>query len=188
VLWLPAAAGLGGYALFRAEGRFLPGFIIGLFAAGCAAFDHGTTPVAAKLTRSIAYAITIILTAQAIVQVGHAASTFSVTDFPDWRVASALHELEIVSGDKVSFMGNTLEDHVWAHLARVQISAEIPQEDVQTFWAATGSEKQQALDRLSASGAKALLTRNVPSTAISEGWTKIGETDYYVMQLLDREK
>ncbi|HEY2455714.1 MAG TPA: hypothetical protein VGI13_00330, partial [Candidatus Acidoferrum sp.] len=80
-------------------------------------------------------------------------------------------------------MGDTLSDHAWAHLARVKLVAAIPEVDVPTFWAADQSQRLEALRWLAATGAKALVTRGVPATALSMGWQKIAGTDYYVLQL-----
>lgn len=97
--------------------------------------------------------------------------------------ASALPGLGIQPGDKVSFMGDTLIEHEWAHLARVEIVSEIPLRDIQTFWAATEAEKRQAFEELAGTGAKALIARDVPTTAAPGQWTEIGTTDYYIHYL-----
>jgi hypothetical protein len=89
-------------------------------------------------------------------------------------------------GDRVSYMGYALEDHVWAHLARVKISAEIPQKDTLAFWAAKPTDQIKALNWLAATGARVLVTRGVPDTAISMGWKKVGDSDYYVLSLSEK--
>jgi hypothetical protein len=86
-------------------------------------------------------------------------------------------------GESVSYMGDTLVDHAWAHLARVKVAAEIPQEDVLIFWAADQTERAEALKWLAASGAKVLVTRNVPASAMFMGWQRISSTEYYALQL-----
>jgi hypothetical protein len=83
----------------------------------------------------------------------------------------------------VCFMGNGLEDHFWAHLARVEIIGEIPKEDVALYWAATPEERKAALDQIAAAGSKVLVTRNVPATAMPDGWKQLGDSHYYVLQL-----
>jgi hypothetical protein len=69
-------------------------------------------------------------------------------------------------------MRYALTDHGWAHLARVSIAAEIPEEDVLTFRGADGTERLNALNCVAATGAKALVTRNVPVSSRSMGWTQ----------------
>jgi hypothetical protein len=102
-------------------------------------------------------------------------------------VATTLHQMGVKPGERVSYMGDTLSDHVWAHLGEVTIAAEIPQEDVLIFWAADEAEKEQATEWLAASGAKVLVTRGVPSTALSSGWRRVGDTDYYVLELAEKK-
>jgi hypothetical protein len=55
-------------------------------------------------------------------------------------------------------MGNTLTNHAWAHLGRVKIVAEIPEEDV-LFWAASQFDRENVFHWLAATRAKILLTR-----------------------------
>lgn len=42
-------------------------------------------------------------------------------------------EMGVEPGERVSCMGDALSDHAWAHMARVKISAEIPDEDTLGF-------------------------------------------------------
>ncbi|MGC2719424.1 MAG: hypothetical protein WA209_07530 [Candidatus Acidiferrales bacterium] len=60
---------------------------------------------------------------------------------------------------------------------------EIPKDDVSTFWAVTEEERQQALQELSGSGAKAVVAPNLPSSALPEGWKQIAGTQYFVLEL-----
>jgi hypothetical protein len=187
-LWLPAVAGLALYGLIRVEGRFLAGFTMALFAACAAGLRVGTTDLAQKLVRSVVWAMCILLLAQAAMEVGHdGLKLFADDGFPDWQVATTLHQMGVKPGERVSYMGDTLSDHVWAHLGEVTIAAEIPQEDVLIFWAADEAEKEQATEWLAASGAKVLVTRGVPSTALSSGWRRVGDTDYYVLELAEKK-
>ena len=186
-LWLPALAGLALYGLVRVQGRFLAGFTIALFAASAAGLRVGATALAEKLTRSVVWAVGLLLVAQIAIEVGHDGLKLLGNDgYADWQVATMLHEMGLKTGDRVSYMGDTLSDHVWAHLGEVTISAEIPQEDERTFWAADAGERRQATDWLAASGAKVLVARGVPSTAMKSGWRRVGETDYFVLGLPEK--
>lgn len=94
-----------------------------------------------------------------------------------------LHEMGVATGDRASDMGDALIDHGWAYVARVKIVSEIPQEDVLSFWAADQSQRVEAVNWLLSNGAKVLVTHGVPPTALSMGWRKVGDTDYYVLPL-----
>jgi hypothetical protein len=182
VLWMPALAGFAAYATLRAEGRFLPGFLMAFFAAICIALGPARIADGSKFTKYIVYAATIVLVAQAVVEAGHTASSAS-SGFPDWQLAATLPSFGVAAGDKVGFLGDALEDHVWAHLARVEIVGEIPKDDVLTYWAATTEEKQQALQELSGAGAKVLVAPNVPPSAWPEGWKQVAGTQYFILEL-----
>lgn len=82
-------------------------------------------------------------------------------------------------------MGDTLRDHLWAHLARVTIVAEIPKTGVMDFWADDEEQRRPALRALAAAGAEILVTRDVPSVAEADGWKKLGETGYFYLPLRD---
>jgi len=128
--------------------------------------------------------VSFLLLSQIAVQVSHEAShLFGRQPHPDWQVATALRQIGLKNGDRVSYMGYALVDHAWAHLARVRISAEIPEEDVLNFWASDEKNRQEVINWLSSTTAKALITRNVPDSAIPMGWTKVAETNYYILSL-----
>ncbi len=186
VLWLPAIAGLALYALVRAEGRMLAGFTIALFATVVAALRMDTGEWTPKITRAVVFSVSLILLSQIAIKIGHQGFGFyRAREFPDWRVATALQAIGVQPGDRASYLGDSLVNHAWAHLARMKISAEIPEEDVSSFWAAHQAERAVALQWLAASGAKVLVTRDVPATAISMGWKQVAGTDYYVLVLLE---
>jgi hypothetical protein len=104
-----------------------------------------------------------------------------------FREAVVLHLFSfaslVVALDRVSYMGYALVDHAWAHLARVRIFAEIPEEDVLNFWASDKKERQDVINWFSSTAARALITQNVPDSAMSMGWTKVADTNYYILEL-----
>ena len=71
----------------------------------------------------------------------------------------------------------------WAHLARLKVVAEIPEADVSNFWASAQTERVKAIQWLASSGARVLVTRNVPESAMSMGWTAVPDTDYCILKL-----
>jgi hypothetical protein len=193
VVWMPAIAGLGAYATLRIEGRFLPAFVMGVFVAlGGALVWNGPPPPPDKsgeqhpsaqtVTKYLVYAAAAILALQGIAEVGHTASS-AARNYPDATAAAALTAFGVMPGDGVGFLGNGLEDHLWAHVAGVEIVGEIPKDDVSAFWAATPQQKREALAQLEAAHAKALITTNVPPPALAEGWKQLAGTQYYILPL-----
>jgi Dolichyl-phosphate-mannose-protein mannosyltransferase len=184
VLWLPALAGLAFYASMRVDGRFLAGYIVTLYATCVASIRLPNSMNLQKTTRAIAFAVSFLLLSQIALQVSHeAAHLFGRQSHPDWQVATALQEMGLKEGDRVSYMGYALIDHAWAHLARVRIVAEIPEEDVLNFWAADKKERQDVINWLSSTSAKALITKNVPDSAMPMGWVRVADTNYYILSL-----
>ena len=184
VLWFPALSGLALYALVRVEARMLAGFTIGLFTACAASLGAGAANYSAKMIRGVVVSISILLLSQITITAGHDILRLpSKGEFPDWEVVTVLREMGIERGDRVSYMGDTLSDHAWAHLARLRLSAEIPEEDIWSFWSSNETEKNQAIRWLAATGAKALVTRGVPNPSLRMGWRRVNATDYYVLSL-----
>jgi Dolichyl-phosphate-mannose-protein mannosyltransferase len=184
VLWLPALAGMSFYALMRVDGRFLAGYLVALFAVCVALSRSPNAGNPQKTVRAIAFAVSFLLLSQAALQVSHEAiHLWARQPHPDWLVATELQQMGLKKGDRVSYMGYALVDHAWAHLARVHIVAEIPEEDVLNFWASKEKERQEAINWLSATAAKALITKNVPESALPMGWMRVADTNYYILRL-----
>ena len=184
VLWLPALAGLLFYAAMRVDGRFLAGYIVALFAVCVALIRLPNAMNLQKTVRAIAFAVSFLLLGQVALQVSHEAiHLFAPQPHPDWLVATELQQMGLRKVDRVSYMGYALVDHAWAHLARVHVSAEIPEEDVLNFWASDEKERQDAINWLSATAAKALITKNVPESALPMGWMRVADTNYYILRL-----
>jgi hypothetical protein len=193
-LWFPALCGFILYGMARVEGRFLAGFTVAFFASGMAALtflkeegdanDDPKTQPKNRVVPCVVAAVTVLLVSQVTVEVGHQALKLSTDDgYPDWQVAQTLASMGVKAGDRVSYLGDGLTDHVWAYLGHVSIAAEIPLEDVTTFWAASADQKQRALAWLAARGARVLVTCNVPDSAVASGWKRVGHTRYYILDL-----
>jgi hypothetical protein len=77
------------------------------------------------------------------------------------------------NGDLVGYMGDALLDPGWAYVAGVKIAAEIPLEDALSVWAADHEQRDEALNWVASTGAKVLVTRDVPNTAMPMGWRRV---------------
>ena len=128
-------------------------------------------------------AVSLLLASQAFVRVGHQGAAGVHDRYPDWQVVQALNGDGVRAGDRVSYIGDALADHVWAYLAHVTIAAEIPPDDMSTFWAATDSQRQDVAGWLRTQGVKAVVSRDVPPPAYSSGWKKVGDTSYAIWGL-----
>ena len=183
-VWFPAIAGFALYAIVRAEPRFFAGFTFTLVAAALASPQFHDREQARRCGRSFVFAVGLLLGLQIAVRVGRDAGKLLLPDpYPDWAVAQSLRDLGVQPGDRVSYLGETITDHVWAYLAHVSVVAEIPKQDVDSFWAASEAQKEYAMAWLAKTGAKVLVTRDVPASAIATGWVNVRQTDCYILEL-----
>ncbi len=115
-------------------------------------------------------------------------------------VASDLHRLGLRDGDRIGFIG-FLSRFYWARLAGVRIVAEIRQPlpdelywfapeaqrytpDVETFWAAAPAVQAAVFEAFAKTGARAVVTDDIPEGAGAE-WVVLAGTGFGV-RMLDR--
>jgi hypothetical protein len=94
-------------------------------------------------------------------------------------VAEELLNNGIKPGDRVAILGGDMFHIYWARLARVNIIAEIP--EWQPFWALEPQAQLSLLERISQTGAKALIT--MPDKVMSNPpppWKTLKETRYSI--------
>jgi hypothetical protein len=127
----------------------------------------------------------------AVCVTGLKAAKFAVTDVlamrssrenVDWQVAQALRAAGLQPGDSVAGLSRVAESH-WARLAGVKIVAEIPLGDQDVFWESTPEAKQRVFRILAGTGAKMLVTKYAPPSAVNEGWIPLGNTSFYAHPL-----
>lgn len=96
----------------------------------------------------------------------------------DWYVADGLHRLGLRSSDPVAILSAT-GPYYWARLARVRVIAEVS--DSEDFWSRNYAGRLAVLDAVKETGAKVIVQDGgeIPATASSEGWQRIGATDSY---------
>ena len=183
LLWLPAIAGLAFYATMRAEGRFFAGYAIALFAASAAALRLPGWAQVEKFIPPWPTAWRSCCWRRSPCKRDMRRTSFRTPTTSRLAGCGIFQELGIKNGDRVGYIGYALIDHAWAHVAGVRISAEIPDSDVANFWAAGEQQREEAVQWIAATSAKVVVTRKVPDSAMAMGWTKIGDTDYYVLRL-----
>ena len=80
--------------------------------------------------------------------------------------------------------------YYWARLARVKIVAEVPNQEVDKFWAGGPSVQLRVLRAFARTEPKVIVgspeampghqPEGIPQFVLDMGWQKIGGTDYYV--------
>src|SRR5207245_1167401 len=98
-----------------------------------------------------------------------------------WQVAQGLGKMGLAPGDQVAVLGHTTVADYWAHLAGLRVTADIPLEDMQSYWLASPDTRERIASRLHAQGIKALVTAGTP--LVPANWHSVGDTGYYVQVL-----
>ncbi len=106
------------------------------------------------------------------------------------EVAQGAIEMGLHPGDQIASLDfSNLGTAMWARLARIQIIAEVyywPNGHEGTencFWRADQASQEKVLQRLSQTGAKAVVSSDVPKGPGAEQWSRIGNTGYYLLWL-----
>jgi len=191
LLLLPATAALAMYAIVYAEKRYVAPFVVLLWMGF---FSAIRVPKVAAGRRAAGTAVVVAVVFTFIVPVGlmltHTAPNVA-PDFFNWKgphlqleIAEELNRMGIEPGEKVAWIRpklfNREHNYEWARLARVRIIAEIPGSDEETFWMTSPSVQSEVLRAFEGTGARALITTQLPKGDSPLHWRPVGTTGYYV--------
>jgi hypothetical protein len=179
---LPSLAALAMYSLVHAETRFVTG--VGLFLVLWAwSRVHIATGAPPK---KILWAKTVVFLAPALAVAWSTATDLYRLAHPEpfaaWEAAQALHHAGISPGSKVGYIGTGLEAH-WAHLAQVQIIAEIPDPGWKRFVALDAETRQAVLQKFVGVGALAVITGHCEIAGDDPTWQRLAGTNLFVVIL-----
>ena len=183
-LLIPAISALGMYSLVHVELRYVGPFVVLLWMGVFSGLRLPDSRESRRLTACVSIAlllVMIILISTSTAEKAYAAARDLVRKqdaHVQWQAADGLNRMGVQPGDSVAFMGDPFDPY-WARLARVRIVAEIPEGDVDDFWAADQMVKSEVIKTFAGAGAKAIVTTKVPDSASTSGWERIGNTDYY---------
>jgi len=111
------------------------------------------------------------------------------------QIAEKAVEMGLRPGDEIaSLNASNSGTAMWAHLARVQIIAEVyywpgqPEGPTNNFWIADPLTQEKVIEKLSQTGARAVITQDTPSGAGAGRWLEIGTTGYYLYWLIPGDK
>ena len=182
-LWLPPLVACSSYAIVLMEFRYVAPFVLLLWLAAICSFLRMLT----EGSRRFLFALIVA----AVCVTGLKAAKFAVSDVlamrssrenVDWKVAQALRAAGLQPGDSVAGLSRVAESY-WARLAGVKIVAEIPLGDEDIFWESSPEAKQRVFRILAGTGAKMVVTKFAPPTAVNEGWIPLGNTSFYAHSL-----
>lgn len=194
-VWVPGIAGLTMYALIRVEPRYIGGWLIMLFAGVICACRLPSDAGTLRAVRYIATAALFTVGAAVIIQAGREAVGIDHAEGRSPEEATLATEL-LQNGfhaeDPIAVIGDGTGAY-WAHLARLQIIAEIPGSSASRpgspamdFWESGPSLQKKALDILQGTGARAVVVAATPSFAnsipsrVPVGWKRVDATSAYV--------
>lgn len=95
-----------------------------------------------------------------------------------WVAAAELRRFNLQRGDHVAVLGHTTVADYWAHMGGLRIVADVPLEEVQSFWSTTPERRAQISATLARFGVKAIVSAAVPP--IPDGWQPLGDSGYYL--------
>jgi hypothetical protein len=191
MLLIPVAAAFAMYAPVHVEPRMIAAYLVllwlVLFAAVRLPDISGVQRAGSVALASLAVFAFLMQTASIF---GEAAS-YSPRDLLalrspgsnfEWQIASELHRMGLKPGDKVAWIRpatfNAKRNYEWARLGEFHIIAEVPSGQEGRFWAATSSERAQALEQIAQTGAVAFVVTDVPPGFSEGGWQKVGQSNF----------
>jgi hypothetical protein len=195
-LLVPAIAALSLYWLVYVESRHVAPFLVllwlGLFSGLRLPESDGSRKLLKIVPISIVVMMGTIMAVPVIRQTYFVARDLIKGEESSanlqWQVAEGLNRIGIQPGDKVASLGlGNQWDFYWARLARVKIVVEAPDPDI--FWTVSESVRAQAIKTFASTGAKAVVAKNPDGNLsttccfTSNGWQRIGNTDYYAYLL-----
>jgi hypothetical protein len=105
-------------------------------------------------------------------------------------IAEGATKMGLRPGDQIASLNySNLGTAMWARLARIQIIAEVYywpdnlEGALNCFWNADAATQGKLLQRLSQTGAKAVVSSDVPTGPGAARWSHIGNTGYYLLWL-----
>ncbi len=194
VLWFPATAALGMYALVRVEPRYVAAFVgilwISLFAA------------VRLLRKDVVQQFALCAVVATVLTTGAGILKVAINDFhhsvllraPNEQgdVAEGLRRLGILEGQSLATIGIPRDSFYWARLAGVRVVSEIPTAYVNEYWFASSDSQEKVRSLFAQTGAVAIVTDAMPaevtfpksSIPVSlPGWEHIEGTSYFLFRL-----
>ena len=193
VLWLPAGAALGMYALVRVEPRYVAPFFVMLWISLFVAARLPRKDAFQQFARCIVVA-TVLTTCAGIVR-GEISDFHSIlrhTASEQAEVAAGLRKLGVLEGQSVATIGIPRDSYYWARLARIRVIAEIPTPNVNQYWFAPAGTQDKVRSLFAQAGAVAIVTDTMPAAVTYPqsslpvnlpGWQRIGDTSYFLFRL-----
>jgi hypothetical protein len=190
VILLPAIVGLAMYAVLWINPRYLAVYFVLLWVGVFSSLRLPDTKESRRLSASVCCAAFLVMFMTIAVPL-----TFDFysnirglmegkSDFVHAQVAEGLKKIGIGPGTKIATIGNAFNDYAFsARLGRLKIVSEIDVFGADRFWHADTSVRSQVYRKFAETGAKVVLSKDIPPLILADGWEKIDSTNYYVYVL-----
>lgn len=186
-LLIPAVLGICPYMILIFKTRYVGGFLAVLWIGLFATLRFRDAPSTQRLLAGVAVGVAALLVGQValtnLINVAPVAIGWrGLPHREHWNVAVELERLGFQPGDPVASIGNTFAAY-WARRARVQVVAEMTEENKGRLWAADPERRQQVLEAFASTPARAIITHKAPAVALEQGWKELGNTGYFLYPL-----
>jgi hypothetical protein len=190
-LLVPALLILGLYFVILIQDRYVGPFLLLMWSVLFFAPRAQVSPDSNRVRQAVLLGIACALLATISMQVARN----SVKGAPDRRdpdnrfwalkdeqVAAELNRAGIGMGDKVAYIGDSIWVY-WAHLGKIRIEAEIPDEEVDTFYEVDQAAQDSLMRAFADTGAKIVVADRLPPSSATITWRQLGSSGYYVHDL-----
>jgi hypothetical protein len=187
-LLLTPAAAISMYALIHVEERYLSGFVI---ASALALFAmlrvDGDRPAAVAARAGVRGLTVLLLLIGSFLFLRDLARTVMVEGTETQRAIAAALEAALPPGEReVALVGNDFQAVYALRLVDGGVVGLVPPQHVLDVWTVPVGQRSEALACLAARGARAAVALDVPRAVAAEGWTRIGDTPYHLLDLRGR--
>jgi hypothetical protein len=182
-VWFPAAAACLAFTSVLVEGRYVASFLVILWIAAFASSLLSASVASRGAAGAVVLAVVLVTGMKAVKYAATDALTMSNHVNDSWEAAQKLREFGANPGDRIALIGVLAEQH-FMRLAKVKAVAELRYRDEQEFWTGNASLQDSVLKAFAATGSRVVVATHAPVTAVKEGWTRLGNTDYFARSLL----
>ena len=182
LLWLPPAAMLVLYSLVLVEPRYVAVAMAIVWLSLFAALPWNKLSSVPHPASAVVLAIAAISGAALLREVAPSiVACLRPPTHSQWVAAVQLRRLHLRPGDCVAVLGHTTVADYWAHLDGFTIIADVPLEQVPSYWATTPEKRAEISSTLARFGVKAVVSATAPP--IPDGWQPLADSGYYVSVL-----
>jgi hypothetical protein len=156
-IWLPSAAMLALYALVLVEPRYVAVAMAMIWISLFAALPWQRISGVPRLGSAVVLAIAVITGVSLLrEEAPNLGALLKPPAYWQWKAAVQLRQFGLQPGDHVAVLGHTTIADDWAHLGGLRIVADVPLEEMPSYWSATPEKRSEISSALAAWESKPL--------------------------------